>query len=393
MKRIADLLLVLLFAAALFVIAGYTVLGPRETVSFYEQRTLQPLPDPAPEALWSGQFFTDLEASYADHLALRTTMLKLHTKTELTMGKVTVNGVAVGSEVLLDYNGYARWGLSSLPDDAERIAAGYAALNRRVQAYGGTFCYLGLPLQSSYFAGAYPDCLDDRQWQMSAVREAFGDAMASQDVPFLDMYSQYAAQGFPKEFYYETDHHFTMRGAFAACQAVLEYVNRESGLSLAVPGEEDFQWTVLPNSFLGSANRKLYGLWETSDVLEIAEGKEAVPFRRFDNGQPVEAAVYALPETPWAAATYGVYMGGDIGESILQTDRPDLPSLLIYGDSFTDPLECLLWRCFDETRSLDLRYYNEKTLGEYLDAYQPDLVLCVRDETVYLSADGNGAVD
>lgn len=36
-------------------------------------------------------------------------------------------------------------------------------------------------------------------------------------------------------------------------------------------------------------------------------------------------------------------MGGDIGESVITTNRPKLPNILIYGDSFTNPLETLLW--------------------------------------------------
>jgi len=43
--------------------------------------------------------------------------------------------------------------------------------------------------------------------------------------------------------------------------------------------------------------------------------------------------------------------------------------------------------------SLDFRYYTAQTLGEYIDKHKPDVVICVRDETVYLSTDGNGAVE
>ena len=41
-------------------------------------------------------------------------------------------------------------------------------------------------------------------------------------------------------------------------------------------------------------------------------------------------------------------------------------------------------------RSLDLRYYTEKTLSEYIREYRPDVVLCIRDDLNYLSTEGNG---
>ena len=88
--------------------------------------------------------------------------------------------------------------------------------------------------------------------------------------------------------------------------------------------------------------------------------------------------------------TYSVYMGGDIAETVIDTGREELPTLLLYGDSFSNPLECLLWRDFNVTYCVDFRYETEKTLDDYLEEYHPDVVLCVRDETTFLSADGNG---
>ena len=80
----------------------------------------------------------------------------------------------------------------------------------------------------------------------------------------------------------------------------------------------------------------------------------------------------------------------DIAETIIDTGREELPTLLLYGDSFSNPLECLLWRDFNVTYCVDFRYETEKTLDDYLEEYRPDVVLCVRDETTFLSADGNG---
>ena len=85
-------------------------------------------------------------------------------------------------------------------------------------------------------------------------------------------------------------------------------------------------------------------------------------------------------------------MGGDFGETILETNRPNLPDALIFGDSFTNALETLLYASFDETRILDLRHYTEKSLKDYISEYQPDIVLCVQNDTFYYTATGNGAV-
>ena len=52
--------------------------------------------------------------------------------------------------------------------------------------------------------------------------------------------------------------------------------------------------------------------------------KTEIPFSRTDNGNPVPAQLYTIPEQEDATANYTTYMGGDIGETILQTNRPSL---------------------------------------------------------------------
>ena len=50
----------------------------------------------------------------------------------------------------------------------------------------------------------------------------------------------------------------------------------------------------------------------------------------------------------------------------------------------------LLYASFNETRSVDLRHYTDMTIRAYIDRYQPDVVIYVRDETTYFSTEGNG---
>ena len=85
-------------------------------------------------------------------------------------------------------------------------------------------------------------------------------------------------------------------------------------------------------------------------------------------------------------------MCGDISETVLQTDRPELPDALMFGDSFTNPLETIWYASFDETRSLDLRYHTELSLLDYVEEYRPQVVVCVRDYEQMLNLYGNGSI-
>ena len=115
--------------------------------------------------------------------------------------------------------------------------------------------------------------------------------------------------------------------------------------------------------------------------------------RRYDWGKdtPSPAGWITRPESDWENVFYG-YMCGDISETVLQTGRPELPDALIFGDSFTNALETLLYASFDETRVLDLRHYDAMSLRAYIDTYRPDIVLCVQNDTFYYLGGGNNNV-
>ena len=392
MKKASHIFFLIVFLLGLFLVPAVTLFEEKETVSAYEQRTLAAAPAFTPAGAWDGTYFSQWETAYTDHIALRDTMLKTYTRLNLELGRPVVNDLAVTGDKLLGFYGHSVWDLSYLTQEARDMAQRYGVLNRAVQSYGGYFLFLGVPQQSTYFASSYPGYLDSRAWQTSAIQREVAAALAAEGVPFLNMTARYAQEGNPAAYYYKTDHHYTYAGAYAAYTALMEKVREDTQWTLPVMGQDDLVWSALPNPFLGSSNRRLYALKETDDRIEMALPKTEIPFTRTDNGQAVPAQCYRLPATPEELVDYTLYMGGDVGETIIQTHRPQLKKALIVGDSFTNALETLVWMSFDETRSLDYRHYDGKRLLDYVQDYQPDVVISVRDESVYLSPEGNGAL-
>lgn len=392
MKRVANIVFAVFFAAFLFGVPVLTVLGPHSGYSFYENRKLAGIPELTLERLADGQYFNDIETALSDHIGLRDRLLKLNSLADMALGRPVVNDIVVRSDVLLDFHSFVSWDTSYLKGVAAEVGEDFKTLNDKIKSYGGYFCYLGVPLQSTYFASHYPTYMDSRLWHMDANRRALSDAFAEEGVPFLDMREAYASIGFPAEYYSKADHHYTYRGAFAAYTELMERINADTGLGLRILTGDDLDFTMLPNPCLGSSNRKIYGLWQDDDRLEAAVLKSPIPFTRKDNGVPVGPALYYLPENDRETISYSLYMGGDIAETLIETNRPELPNALIFGDSFTNPLETLIWASFNETRCLDMRNYAALSVGEYIELFRPDVVVCVRDESVYLLTSGNGDV-
>lgn len=163
----------------------------------------------------------------------------------------------------------------------------------------------------------------------------------------------------------------------------MEKVAEDTGLEFPILDREDVCFETLPNKYLGSRERKLLNVVTRDEQLIVAYPRQDVAFTRTDNGLASPPSVYAIPTTQEEYLTYNLYMGGDIANTVIDTHREDLPSILIYGDSFTNAVECMAYLSYDEMHSLE----------DYIRELQPEVVVCIRDFEVLLSPNGNGAAD
>lgn len=214
--------------------------------------------------------------------------------------------------------------------------------------------------------------------------------MAERGIPFMDIRAAFDALGHPDEYGSRVDNHYTMEGAFETYRLVMKKIAEETGLEFPILEREDVSFEILPNEYLGSRERKLLNMATKSEFLSILRPIEDVPFTRTDNSSPSAPEVYALPASEDEWLTYNLYMGGDIANTVIDTHREELPSILIYGDSFTNAMECVAYLSFDEMHSLDLRHYHEMSLEGYIQKFQPDVVVCIRDYEVLLEVGNNG---
>lgn len=391
MKKYANILFVFLFVASLWLIPAVIFWkGADNKTSYYENRSLAQFPTFTQEMVLAGDF-DGIETWLSDHMPLRDYFLTLNTWIDIDLWqKPAVNDIILG-DTLLPYNNFGEWDLAYLDPMAEIAVSEQMELQELVASWGGAYCYVGIPMQNTYFNELYPDYTASRDWHIEGMTEAFTQEASVQGLAFLNMMTIFQSQGMPEEYYAKSDHHFTYFGAFVTYQSTMAYLNEQYDLDLPVLTDDDIDIVPLDVEFLGSRNREIYGLWEGEESLYIGLQKEEVPFTRVDNGKEVESTLYTIPQE--GVATYTVYMGGDVAETIISTDRPELPNVLIFGDSFTNPLEGLFYTSFNELRSIDLRYYTQEGILSYVAEYQPDVVICIRDDHSYVLNTYNGVID
>lgn len=389
-KHLNRAFLACLLAALLAVPAWVALRSHRETSAYYENRTLAERPALTWESLWDGSFGSAFESWYSDHFPGRTSLLKADTKVQLDfLKRPVVNDTVVTEDALLPFMDYG--GQSEYAVQAAEIGTNLEKLNEHIQANGGRFYYIGFPEQRVYCGAQYPDFLDSHAAEYKTADAAFAAALTARGIRFLDMGAVYDTQGHPAKYYSAVDHHYSYYGAYAAYRAILDTLEAD-GWELPVLTEDNLDFVELPNPYIGSRNRKLYNLWPNGEKAVIGVQRDPVSFTRWDNGALSEKPLFVTPAGDNLPTTYNLYMGGDFGETVLETNRPELPDVLIFGDSFTNALETLLYASFDETHILDLRHYQEKSLKDYIAEYQPDLVLCIQNDTFYYTTTGNGAV-
>ena len=386
MKRNAQKFFVLCFLLFLVGVPLLSFLMPKEDSSFYENRTLAEKPVFSTEAALSGDYFNDWETWLTDHVALRSYLVKMQTFLKLkVLHQPVVNDIVTDADVLLGYHGYATWDTAYLAESSTEMTEKLQVWADAAAENDGQLYYVGLPEQFSYFAGSYPDYMENRAWLYEDTEAAMQEALDPKGIPFLSLYHAYAETGNPAEYYFAGDHHYTVHGALFALQKTLALVNETQRFNLYVPGEEDLDFTELPNPFLGSRNRKLFALEDRGDKLTVAEYAEPIPFTRVDDESEVPAQLLMLPGNDSETVTYNAFMGGDIGETIIDTNREELPSVLLIGESYTNAMETLLYASFDEMRSIDPRHY-DGSIADYIAAYAPEVVIVLRDNTAYFSA-------
>lgn len=390
MKRIAELFMAACFLGVLAAGLAATLTREPQDSSYWENRMLAAFPEPSAQSIGDGSYTTHLEKYLSDHAAMRTSLLMVKARTDLALCRPVVNDVVPTEHSLLPYLPYGTAAPEKINAQAAAMADNLKRISDTVAECGGYFCYVAVPCQSVSLAEDYPWFLNNQAELNRLKGEALANAMEERGVPYLDVEAVLAEAGGSAQYASLVDNHYSMQGAFETYRLVLEKVSAETELEFPILGAEDMVPETLPNDYMGSRERKLLNMEQRDERLSILIPKNEIPYTRSDKGEFSQPFVYELPSSDTDRVTYDLYMGGDIAHTVLDTGRDRLPSILIYGDSFTNPVECVAYLSFDEMHSLDLRHYHEMSLEDYIRLLQPEVVVCIRDYDFLLDPRGNG---
>ncbi len=390
--KVTSVILIVIFVGCLLFAMIRTTTRQKDAASFYENRNLAVFPVLEKESVLDGTYFSAIDTYISDHSVARKAVLALKTAIDTYVVKrPVVNDVVVLDDLLLPYNNYEIVDENAINANADIIAQNLKSHKDAAESYGGKFYYIAVPCQYVCYEQSYPWYLNNRGEYTEKSSTALFSRLDENGVSYIDMMDYYEENGKPAEFSSAVDNHFSIFGAFDTYNELLKRIDAETDIKPYVLTKDDFDVTELDNEYLGSRTRKLFGLWESDEKLSIMTPKEEIPIEMWNYGTKQEIPViYPQMVDEKGRLNYGLYMGGDISETMIKTNREELPNIFIYGDSFSNAVECVAYTGFNTMWSMDYRYYTGDGVDAFIEKYKPDIVVCIRDYEAMLAPWQNG---
>lgn len=382
------------FLTIIFVMFFLYLVAPPKKTSSIEYRTLAQMPTVSKHKIISGEYFKEFDKYINDQVFGRNTFVNTYNKINLyILGKKKVNDIVIGKDnFLLAYSNYSNFNTKDaeiVKKNISQMVGNLSELTKYINNYGGQFYFVGVPHQISYNEDKYPKYFNNNAAENEFVNKTMFDELKEKGINYVDAGNVFRNSG-ESNIYFKTDHHYNFIGAYLVYHAIMDEVSKQNSIQVSKTlNYDDFNVVTLNNPFSGSRGRQLYRLFDNVDKLQVGYPKNKINYEKYDNGK-LDNTLYYVPNNDKDEVSYDVYMGPDKAETIIKTHRNDLDNILVFGDSYTNPVEPLLAQNFGETRSLDLRHYNKQSLYDYIKEYKPKAVVLIRDDQNYFSQVGNG---
>lgn len=227
--------------------------------------------------------------------------------------------------------------------------------------------------------------------------DVFLNAIGQEGIPYIDMRKELTEQGISyEEMFYYTDHHWTTESAFLAFTTLAGYMESEWNLEIRdeITDRGSYAEDVYSQCLLGSHGRrcgKYYGglddfkvitpMCETNISTYIADTDE---LREGDFKESLLAEERLAEENMFEASQYHTYIGDEYGLVIHKNETADVKEkILIVRDSYVLPMQAFLSQAVEELHVVDLRYYSEMSLYEYIEEINPDRVIMIYNPYMY----------
>lgn len=329
--------LICFFIISIFIISLISIIIPKKTFSYIENRKLSSIPELNIESIVSKSFMNKYEEYVDDHIIFRDSFVKLSTYSKMFMGQQKINNV------LLGLDGY-------LFEDVQ-------IKENKIFQKNIEDIRVFLENNSNSYIGVIPSSIEilenerPKYYEWSNQLEIINNLYTNIKGKEIDIYSILKEHN-SEYIYYKTDHHWTTLGAYYG------YTSICNKLGIIPYSLNDFEIELIDDDFKGTIQSKI-NIDISRDSLYRYNPLFDIKYQRIINEDTnnVLNSLYAYNKLE-SKEKYAVYLGGNNPIIRLKSNIEEKKKLLMVKDSYSHSLAPFLLNHYSEIVLLDLRYYH-----------------------------------
>lgn len=384
MKRLSDILLVVLFIGFLCFFSIMTWLTPDKDISAVENRSLAQQPILEWGTIMNGEYMENFDSYITDQFYQRNTWIKSYLQFQIFTNQTFIYNYHIDGEWVYPKP------FTTIDQKAIQFAVkNMAELNHYARNHNIELFYFSLPDRRHMIDARYPRWVAPGVGQ--ADKERFLSLLPEEHIQIIDVgdvwnekygYSNY------RDFYFHTDHHWNMRGAMAAYEVIQNTLHeRSKNFTDGKFNPNSYEKSCLSNkNFYGIYNQQLYNMLDASkENMCYYNSKYAneiqwivyVNGMNEDNRQPFSQVYGTAKNLDKGSVSYAEVYANDYRElHIINPDKQkDGVKVLVLKDSYANPLIPHIAEHFYQTTYYDVRHNPGKNLYDFIEQYDYDMIL------------------
>ncbi len=348
MKKITNLITIVLFCAILYTFGIAAVLLPDTEISKSERRYLTQFPTFTWQTVSNGTFMQNLEKYLPDQFPAREGFRSLKAVFEkLTLRQDNSDIYEVdGHLVSLDYN---------LSESLVTKAANKLNFVRDELLADGHTAYLAvIPPKNYYIDDSHPS-MDYDKVQSMMVKLCM-------DMTHINLYDTLTLDSF-----YKTDSHWRQEEIFPTVERLAESMGVGEYLTNTYTTHEiaDFRGVYVGQSALPVDAEPM--LYLTNDAIDNAKVT-------YTAAEVTDPGVYALSKSD-GVDMYDIFLGGAVPVvEIVNEQAENKGELVLFRDSYGSSIAPLLVECYSKVTLVDLRYIASNYIPQFVDTSNADIL-------------------
>ena len=269
--------------------------------------------------------------------------------------------------------------------DVSNEVESMGALKDQLDRRGIPLLYVQAPFKLPENEQQLPDSVKD---YANDNVDRFLEGLDAKGIDYLDLREGFWSQGMTQnQLFFDTDHHWTIDGAFKGYGRIADRLNRDYGFHIdkKYTDIDNFNRKTYRDYYIGSMGRRVGKAFGGIDDFTLITPKfdtDYTVYERDYGGETVfegdfQKAVlnssYIAKGTPPDTNRYAVYHG-DNAELEFINHKVKSGKVLMIKDSFGLPVYCFLSTGVHEVRALDVRLF-KGSVAEYAEKYHPDVVI------------------